>query len=352
MDLFWWGVTAVCALSALPFLCNTIIITFKVKKNPSLIFHKASLNRINFILWFHWLVFSMWAAWKIPYNFDMNQIFTFFRPLQLNICLALWLSTSFCAIIRTKVISKKSWREFMDDCINEFIDFFKHVREFLLAVENQLYVRNPWLLKALFVIWFVLSAILLKIFPKSNAVIAIISISFLCCILLVMVCKALHSCRILLMYWMVYDLLLATGGSSFIHFPGNTALQNAVSYMVFLILYAILWLLLAGAADAEPTKMACKVINTLTTLLLIHVNVLAVWGKSSDIPGLNLFPWGELQDFSVVLLLPLVVNGYLAALLKELQDYWSRKKKKEQRKAPTQKKIGAFRVIDRFSYKR
>jgi high-affinity Fe2+/Pb2+ permease len=39
-------------------------------------------------------------------------------------------------------------------------------------------------------------------------------------------------------------------------------------------------------------------------------------------------------------------------LLKELQDYWSRKKKKEQRKAPTQKKIGAFRVIDRFSYKR
>lgn len=97
----------------------------------------------------------------------------------------------------------------------------------------------------------------------------------------------------------------------------------------FLILYAILWLLLAGAADAEPAKMACSIINTLTTLLLILVNVLAVWGKGSDIPGLNLFPWEKLQNYSVVLLLPLVVNGYLAALLKELQDYWSRKQEKE-----------------------
>lgn len=66
----------------------------------------------------------------------------------------------------------------------------------------------------------------------------------------------------------------------------------------------------------------------MAAVLLIVFNVLAIWGER-NFPAAALPVWDAMQHYSTVILLPLVVGGYLAALLKQMQEYWLAKEGKQ-----------------------
>ncbi|HBU13260.1 MAG TPA: hypothetical protein DEB31_11265, partial [Clostridiales bacterium] len=139
----------------------------------------------------------------------------------------------------------------------------------------------------------------------------------------------MHSCKLLLKFWLASSFLLAVYciGSIFIGRGAliDTNAQNMWYIALLTILISFVWVFSIGLVDHAAGKMAALIVNTITTILLIVINVLAAYGMNT--PDQFVLPadtWSQLQMGGLYALLPFVVAGYLAALFKEMQIYWEK----------------------------
>lgn len=240
---------------------------------------------------------------------------------QVNWCIGCWLLTCVCVILQEKISSKKSWIKYLEDEMKRFFQLFDTVRSFLLWIENKTkrYASAlSWLIFIFGIVWMLFLLSGAKDHPE-----VLPAASILCVIAVVLAgaCAALHSCRKLLRFWFIHGLLFSIGVSSVLPICARGEVRQIIAYGAFVVMFSLFWITIAGAADDDVGKMAACIVNTGTTILLIVINVLANWGIEAD-----MWLWKEvleiLQYYSIVAMLPLVVAGYLAGLLKELQIYW------------------------------
>lgn len=215
----------------------------------------------------------------------------------------------------------------MDKSIADFLNLFELVRSFLLSIGKPFATLSDRWRAAVCLAGMLFFMFLYILLDQMKELQAILLLLFLIIYFLLQAYQALHSCRKLLLFWLFYGAQIALLVYSALPLPQSGAASGFLAYVGFVILFTMIWLLMAGAADVEPAKMACGIVNTATTIILIVVNVLAIWGERN-------FPtygstWNTMQHYSTVILLPLVVGGYLAALLKQLQEYWWAKEEKQ-----------------------
>lgn len=235
-----------------------------------------------------------------------------------------WLLLAFllCAIIRRKTSSGKRWGAYWEGVGMDGLSFFQSIRTLLLGLERMWTRIGPWgrvaglgVGVAPMVVQSLLDA------SMSGSI-----LFFLVCFFLVGTCTSLHSCRRLLVCWLVQGVLFAGCIVSLVPALPERPERTIIQYTVFTLVFTVFWVVTTGAADHSAAKMACAIVNTLTTILLVLITVLFGW--SSYQMGLDPYlaeRFGALQYWSVVILLPLVFGGYLAALLKEIQLYVEKK---------------------------
>ena len=141
--------------------------------------------------------------------------------------------------------------------------------------------------------------------------------------LLAIIFQRPDSCRRLALCWMIGGMgffMLFTDGVNIL--AGETQISSSFSDLaVISIYYSIFWCYSIGIADDGAGKLAAQAVNTITTLLTVVIGLLAANG-ADKYPGI---PWERIQTKLITALLPLVVCGYIAALLKEAQIYWRKK---------------------------
>lgn len=245
------------------------------------------------------------------------------------VCIGGWLFIPLCVILQKKLASMKSWREYLGDVMERFFCFLENARSFLLFTEQK------WgrLIRKVFLIGVLLFAIYIC-FTESLPNVAFAAALFGVVPFYFAIEFAMHSCKRLLLFWLLHCLLFSCGVSASVYPTRGDTLHAAVAYAFFLILYASLWLFAAGVADDDVAKMAASIVNTGTTILVILINVLVGWGLNclgEQAHYRNALE--QLQYCGNLILLPLIVSGYLSALLKEMQIYRCiRREKREQQK--------------------
>ena len=323
-SIAWWCAVAFFSLIALYYLGHTIAISKRARQCADTMPLNESYSCVYYLPLMLVILFSYCrlASERNALSPDMCL-----PPVQLSICFGLWLSMCLCVIIQDKEKNHMTWGDDMDKTIAGFLSLFEVVRGFLLSIGkpfSKLSGRCRAAVGLAGVLFFIFFFILLD---QQQELQAILLLLFLITYLLLQAYQALHSCRKLLLFWLFYGAQIALLVYSALPMPQSGAAPGFLAYVGFVILFTMIWLLMAGAADIEPARMACGIVNTATTIILIVVNVLAIW-EERNFPSYG-STWNTMQHYSTVILLPLVVGGYLAALLKQMQEYWWAKEGKQ-----------------------
>lgn len=234
------------------------------------------------------------------------------------ICISGWLFIPFCVILQEKLVSGKDWRKFLEDAMDRFFNFFVDARKLLIFMDQRL----GKVIRGAFLICIMLAAIYTSFrasLPDTAFMVALFFLPFF----YFGIQFAMHSCKMLIVFWLSHCLLFAIGVAATVHLPLGSTFHNAAAYTIFILLYTSLWLLTAGVADDDVAKMASNIINTGTTILVILINVLVGWGLNQlGKQAVYRSLLEQLQYYGNLILLPLIISGYLSALLKEMQIYW------------------------------
>lgn len=309
---FLWALTAFNSICAFLYLLDTVSIMRQPRqcRRPCAFGSHTGLGVTPFLLPFFSAYFGC-----VPIHWK-----------SFILCIGFWLFNVICAILQKKLTSFDTWREYLEDIVNSFFHFFIGIRDFLLWLETvpkRLGKKGFPLFIGLCATWIFFTCLYgaYKIF--NLRFILILTIPFVLLTWFYSACVALHSCARLLAFWLVHGFFFAITIVAIEETISKSSAQSVTAYCLFVLAFSSLWIMEAGAADDDVAKMAALIINTVTTILLIVINVLSGWGLSE----LSQFPklvklLGRLQYYSVVILLPLVVAGYLSALLKEVQIYW------------------------------
>lgn len=317
---FWWFIVFICGCVVRYYVIQTRTVSKQVWQKPDQCLIKKICESIEHMMTIVVLIFL--HCWQFAYLRGIPWQYCC-PVLQISLCVCLWLCVWICAIIQEKVMSRTTWSAYMDKRIDEFLAIFAGVRWLLQKLGTAVEKMGPYRQAIAWFVWVVLSAVAVFLFHSRVELMIPLAIVFCVVYLGLAAYNALHSCRRLLLFWLKNGIIFALCAAGLVNFPDNIAAESSLSYVVFTIVYTLIWLLLAGAADDAPAQMGCAIINTVTTLLLIAANILAIWGEQAiTLPEQAFFSWRMLQDFSVIVLLPLVVGGYLAALLKQFQVYW------------------------------
>ena len=237
------------------------------------------------------------------------------------ICMSGWLFIPFCVILQKKLVSMKGWREYLEGIMERFFDCFENMRGSMLRMESfakRCGVKTLLILVIIYAVWTPVS-----LFSASgDGFLAMMVLPMLIAFLLYAACNALHSCRKLLVFGFVHGILLTMCIVHLIPAQEIRDLSIAAAYVLSSFVFLLIWIVMAGVADDDVAKMAACIVNTGTTILVILINVLVGWGLNrlgDQAPIRNSLE--QLQFFGNLTLLPLIISGYSAALLKEMQIY-------------------------------
>ena len=228
----------------------------------------------------------------------------------------LWLSLILCAILDRKARMSVNWRQLMRIMLSDCFSSVQRLRTIIL--KGGVFARKyRWGIAAIFLL---VCAVLY------------ISKQFLFLLIFIFSCgflwelhQSITSCRRLLLCWLNYGMLFSVAVSgklaSFGSIPQRW--QELSRYGVFVLLFTVFWCVTVCVADHNVGKMAASIINTGTTILLLVTQFLCSYASRHS-GYLVTFLSDEVQFYSLVILLPLVAAGYLAALAKEVQMYLER----------------------------
>lgn len=315
--------TMICWLFA---VCSAFDMLFHLLRTLYLLVHCKLLRKPETLYTheFSWFLIIICAVMFL--NFLKSG---YFPLIPAVICISGWLFIPLCVILQKKLVSMKSWREYLGDVMEWIFSFLENARSFLLFTEQKWgrQIRGVFLFGILL---FTIYIGLTETLPNFFLVIALFG--FFPAYFEIEL--AMHSCKRLLLFWLLHGVLFSCGISASVHLTNGERLHAVATYALFVILYAILWLFAAGVADDNVAKMAASIVNTGTTILVILINVLVGWGLNQ----LGNVEWvrnflEKLQYYGNLVLLPLIVSGYLSALLKEMQIYrCARREEREKQK--------------------
>ena len=230
----------------------------------------------------------------------------------------LWVLTGLCVILQDKKSRKLSWKGYVLSMIDRFFSAFLRYRYYIAQYSNKIGILAR---KA--VLLLLLSVVLSNLSHLADYA---VWIAFLVLLELLMYRfpAALYSCRRL---FAVHCTILIISLGTVVLLQGKVSLGS--SYVGGLIAMVLLWLLVGGLADYDVAKMASEIVNTITTLGVLIVNILA------GVTGID----AEIQLGVNIATLPFVAAGYLTALLKEMQLYWENRYCKDENMYPIQKSL-------------
>lgn len=234
----------------------------------------------------------------------------------------LWTFTTLCAIIQIKTSKQRTWGQFWRDSMKCIISGLDSLRNFLTWSSkkwDQIHAGTKFLLCLLAML---VIGVCITWFHQLTAIVGAITGLVLFSTALY---RCLHSLRNLLAFWTFNSVIMAFA----IYFilddiaPVLTGFSPA-PYILICIFITSLWCLSAGIADYDVAQMAGKIINTLTTIALVAVNVFVWWAQNE--PGVKDVLSGTdlIYEFNLILL-PLVVAGYLAVLFIDIVNYYKKK---------------------------
>lgn len=111
----------------------------------------------------------------------------------------------------------------------------------------------------------------------------------------------------------------------------TSQIADIIQYISFIISFTIFWIISVGVADEDAAEMACDIVNSFSTILLLAFNVFFTWCDQTG----RLAPFEskaeiEIQEIGVIIL-PIVVAGYIAALFIKGTQYIKKKEAKTQK---------------------
>lgn len=220
-----------------------------------------------------------------------------------------------CVILSENIDTGRTWTDMIDSMMRDFIrkrQVLQCASDFLK--NNLLFFAIPWIVGAALALTY------------NNylwiAVLTLLLIGYLCL-------KGINSCKWFLIAWaMLY--LIAAGGSIAIVSLSARELPMFNHSMLFQcllhsILLSILWIFSIGISEHDVGKMATQIINTITTVLLIIVNLCYAYGVANHTFLFSPKEWEIVQVADLYFLVPFVIAGYLAALFKDMQIYWEKR---------------------------
>lgn len=128
----------------------------------------------------------------------------------------------------------------------------------------------------------------------------------------VYVLVALQSCQTLCILWCMLFVV------SFF-FAKACAIDVAEFYWLCVAITALLWCGTSGLANYDTAKLAALIMNTVSTVFVLAVNVSAMY------PELFWMTEEQIADFQFAVnigIFPFTAAGYFVALFKEIQVYW------------------------------
>ena len=143
----------------------------------------------------------------------------------------------------------------------------------------------------------------------------------------------MHSCGRLLSVWLLGSFAVSTLGAAAILELLPSDMENPlILYIAVVLLITLSWNITALLADYDVAKMACNVVNTITTIAMLFVNICFYWCSAGFIQWLHekspqladlasIFTVEEYIYGSNMLLFPLVAAGFIAALFVEGKQY-------------------------------
>ena len=216
-----------------------------------------------------------------------------------------WCSSLFYVILRDRMSRNLSWKEYVALMLERFFTLFLRCRYYIRQYFQT--IRTP------LIVIFVVTLVIVTVVNRSHLADCAVWLAVL--VLLISVTlhlpTALYSCQAMFLELTAF-LTVSLGVMLCI----MRNLESMVyAYTGGMIILVLLWLLIGGLADYESAKLASEIMNTITTLVVLGINVLTDW------LGID----AELQFAVNVAVLPFVAAGYLTAVLKEMQAYWEKR---------------------------
>ena len=216
-----------------------------------------------------------------------------------------WCSSLFYVILRDRMSKNLSWKGYVSHMLERFFTLFLRCRYFIRQSFQTF--RTP-LIVALVVAVVIVTAVNLTHLANCTVWLAVLVLLLL---IVLHFPAALYSCRALFLALAAF--LTVSLGTMLLIVNGMGSFTDA--YIGGLLILLLLWMLIGGLADYEVAKMSSEIMNTITTLAVLVINVLTGW------LGID----AKLQFAVNVAVLPLVAAGYLTAILKEMQAYWEKR---------------------------
>ena len=255
-------------------------------------------------------------AWNLkPFWPGGYQKYLLEAGLALIICVS-------CTILE-KVLQQRSIRRMLDQAIDRFLEVTGRW-EMWFETAGKFFCAHKFLM-ALF------SMLLLGIglwIPQVHASLEGSLAATVCMFLAycVYLSYALHSCRrlFLLLFAFAWSYTLQVQATlKMLLAQAKSAGEGASELIVIVVVYTALWLFTAIVAEDEPVQMVFKIVNTFTTIVALLGNILiSVLLTESHIDEIMVSGYSNEAVLKIafnISILPLVVAGYLAQLIKDFQ---------------------------------
>ena len=222
-------------------------------------------------------------------------------------------------ILNNKLASGLTWKEYIMKAIDKLMLFILELRGLIQRAyqwKERKRTRKSFF-GALIVVIILSCYIAILRFPDYASTFYLV---FIISMLIYSILYGLQSCSSFFRVW-VFSIVAA------IFVAGAAGLGEHIAWTGAIIFAALVCMFTGALANYDTAKLATNIVNTLTTLVVMVVNVLAAWR----------FTRGELSDSGLATVqyevnsavLPYAVAGYLTALFKDIQVYWEEHRMRE-----------------------
>lgn len=224
-----------------------------------------------------------------------------------------------CGIIQNELISLQSGKVFLEDAMKSVVRLIDSIRAFTIwSKQNSL----PFI--AMFVVLLFVIGIAIVLCPNTRGLLWVLMAMIACIFLFIyLLQRCLHSCGYLLWFFLGHTFIITF--CLMLVVTGRAELENGPFWYCFVCFaLAFFWSIGAGVSDYDVAKMAGAIINSITTILLVAVNIFSEWVQRVDFLS-SIFTSAKIMYGLNLVIFPFVVSGYLAMLFVDGIEY-ARKK--------------------------
>lgn len=292
-----YPVTPVCVIAAIIYFLRLIaVLVFRSRKEQTEYEYKGLM----------FLTVCIGIVWHPYFDFPKNWVVFVGVSWMFSLC---------CVLIEAKITSGKSWEDFFGVLPQGALKAVNSVRRFFSAIYEKYSLRSreskTQFLINLCVGVFKLALVNLVVVGLYPQIIWGLLLIWWMISFSVGLYRCMFRCKSFSKFWLVHALAIFLFFAAFLGnlLPKATEIESIpAAYWCICIMFSFFWCFGAVIADHDVTKMAGRIVNTLSTLLLFAVNVF-------------LRSYREILGIINPALLPVVGAGYLAALFSDGIEY-------------------------------